>query len=141
MTKNVVVCAATALILSGCPADEPFEEGWEGGTVGGYETPEMPGVAALTDPNEIRPLTQVVGHVQRRGPWDYREDGEIYENLQKRLPEKPRGYYREFTVPTPNVNGRGARRLVAGENGELYYWRPEKIEFLPLHLPPGTPPG
>ena len=138
--KALFVCAA-ALCLLGCPPDEPFAEGIEGGTVGGYETPEMPGLAALTDPNEIRALTQVIGHVMRRGPFDHREDGEVYENKQGRLPEKPLGYYREYTVPTPNVKGRGARRLVAGENGELYYWQPEKIEFLPIHLPPNTPPS
>ena len=30
------------------------------------------------------------------------------------------GYYREYTVPTPGVDHRGARRIVAG--GDELYW-------------------
>ena len=31
------------------------------------------------------------------------------------------GYYREYTVPTPGSDDRGARRIVAGDGGELYW--------------------
>ncbi|MFL6565362.1 MAG: ribonuclease domain-containing protein [Burkholderiales bacterium] len=31
------------------------------------------------------------------------------------------GYYREYTVRTPGVRERGARRIVAGSGGEYYY--------------------
>ena len=49
--------------------------------------------------------------------------------FEKRLPERPRGYYREYTVPTPGSRDRGARRIVAGgrrtgdvaASGEYYY--------------------
>ena len=34
---------------------------------------------------------------------------------------RERGYYREYTVPTPGVSHRGARRIVVGRQGELYY--------------------
>ena len=34
---------------------------------------------------------------------------------------RERGYYHEYTVPTPGVKHRGARRIVAGREGELYY--------------------
>ena len=37
------------------------------------------------------------------------------------LPDEPRGYYAEYTVPTPGSDDRGARRIVAGEGGELYW--------------------
>jgi ribonuclease T1 len=30
------------------------------------------------------------------------------------LPPHPRGYYREYTVPTPGASTRGARRIVCG---------------------------
>ncbi|MCB0073129.1 MAG: hypothetical protein KDE20_16780, partial [Caldilineaceae bacterium] len=33
----------------------------------------------------------------------------------------PEGYYREYTVETPGSDDRGARRIVGGEAGELYY--------------------
>lgn len=133
--RLVVICASLA-IITGCRAEDPWVEGWEGGTVNGYQTPPLPGLVVITDPSELNPLIDTAGLVQRRGPFPFDEDGAVYENLQGRLPQQPRGYYREYTVPTPNVQGRGARRLVAGEGGELYYWRPERVEFLPLHVPP-----
>jgi ribonuclease T1 len=133
--KLVIVCASL-VVLAGCRAEDPWVEGWEGGTVNGYQTPPMPGLVVITDPSELNPLVDTAGLVQRRGPFPYEEDGKVYENLQGRLPEQPLGYYREYTVPTPNVQGRGARRLVGGEKGELYYWRPERVEFVALHLPP-----
>jgi ribonuclease T1 len=30
------------------------------------------------------------------------------------LPRHPRGYYHEYTVPTPRARDRGARRIVCG---------------------------
>ncbi|MFM6859834.1 MAG: ribonuclease domain-containing protein [Dolichospermum sp.] len=37
------------------------------------------------------------------------------------MPPQPRGYYKEYTVPTPGATDRGSRRLVMGQNGEIYY--------------------
>jgi guanyl-specific ribonuclease Sa len=34
---------------------------------------------------------------------------------------QPRGYYREYTVETPGSEDRGARRIIAGSDGELYW--------------------
>ena len=33
---------------------------------------------------------------------------------RNRLPSKPRDFYREYTVKTPGVRSRGARRIVCG---------------------------
>ncbi len=55
------------------------------------------------------------------GPFPYRQDGVVFENREGRLPRKPAGYYREYTVVTPGSADRGARRLVRGNQGELYY--------------------
>jgi guanyl-specific ribonuclease Sa len=49
------------------------------------------------------------------------KDGSIYRNRERLLPEREFGYYREYAVPTPTINNRGARRLVVGNNVELYY--------------------
>src|SRR5688572_12291560 len=42
-------------------------------------------------------------------------------NFERILPRRDRGYYREYTVPTPGESDRGARRIVAGDGGEKYY--------------------
>lgn len=39
--------------------------------------------------------------VLRGGPFPYRRDGVVFENREHRLPPRARGYYREYTVPTP----------------------------------------
>lgn len=55
------------------------------------------------------------------GPFPFDRDGITFQNREGLLPNKPRGYYREFTVITPGASTRGARRIIAGDDGELYY--------------------
>ena len=61
--------------------------------------------------------------IEQGGPFPYSRDGAVFQNRERRLPERPRGYYREYTVPTPGERDRGARRIVAGGNppGVFYY--------------------
>lgn len=56
------------------------------------------------------------------GPFPEPEhDGGTFGNREELLPDRPMGYYREYTVPTPGLDHRGARRIVAGEDDELYW--------------------
>jgi len=55
-----------------------------------------------------------LSQIHRGGPFAYPKDGSTFGNFEKRLPLKPRGYYREYTVDTPGARNRGARRLIAG---------------------------
>jgi guanyl-specific ribonuclease Sa len=57
------------------------------------------------------------------GPFPYGRDGIMFGNRERILPTQARGYYREFTVPTPGVNHRGPRRIVTGGKPpvEFYY--------------------
>lgn len=52
----------------------------------------------------------------------YRQDGSVFQNREGRLPQQPRGYYREYTVPTPGADTRGARRIIAGGDPPVEYW-------------------
>jgi len=52
----------------------------------------------------------------------YRQDGSVFQNREGRLPQQLRGYYREYTVPTPGADTRGARRIIAGGNPPVEYW-------------------
>ena len=53
--------------------------------------------------------------IRRNGPFPFPHwDGATFGNFEKRLPPQSRGYYREYTVPTPGQSDRGARRIVAG---------------------------
>ncbi len=48
------------------------------------------------------------------GPFPYEKDGTVFGNRERLLPLHKRGYYREYTVPTPGSPDRGARRIVCG---------------------------
>lgn len=48
------------------------------------------------------------------GPFPFEKDGTVFFNRERLLPVFPRGYYREYTVKTPRVRDRGARRIVCG---------------------------
>lgn len=69
-------------------------------------------------PPEAREVIQLIA---QGGPFPYRQDGTTFQNRERLLPLEPAGYYREYTVETPGSPDRGARRIVAGAQGELYY--------------------
>ena len=77
----------------------------------------MPEIPAAELPKEAR---DTLALVRRGGPFPYRKDGATFGNFERQLPVRARGYYREYTVPTPGARDRGARRIVAG-GGEYYY--------------------
>lgn len=76
------------------------------------------GVSAKSLPREAR---QTLELIKKGGPFPYERDGVVFNNREKHLPQRQRGYYREYTVKTPGVKHRGARRIVAGKGGEYYY--------------------
>lgn len=55
------------------------------------------------------------------GPYPYDRDGVVFGNFEGILPEHQRGYYHEYTVPTPGEDDRGARRIVTGDEDEFFY--------------------
>src|SRR5690606_4896692 len=61
--------------------------------------------------------------IRAGGPYPYRQDGGVFQNRERLLPERPRGYYREYTVDTPGSRDRGARRIVSGGDppAEFFY--------------------
>jgi len=63
----------------------------------------------------------------------YRQDGSTFQNREHRLPEKPVGYYKEYTVETPNWRDRGARRLILGNEGEAYYTNDHYNTFITIN--------
>ena len=73
----------------------------------------------VTDlPREAR---ETLALIRAGGPFPYSRDGAVFGNREALLPKRSRGYYREYTVKTPGARDRGARRIVAGKAGELYY--------------------
>jgi ribonuclease T1 len=69
-------------------------------------------------PEEAR---ETLALIRAGGPFPYSQDGKTFQNREKLLPPRERGYYREYTVKTPGARDRGARRIVSGKGGEFYY--------------------
>ncbi|MCL4141945.1 UNVERIFIED_CONTAM: hypothetical protein GTU68_038488 [Idotea baltica] len=68
------------------------------------------------------------------GPYPFDRDDLIFQNREGLLPDRERGHYREYTVITPGESDRGARRIVAGADGELYYTQDHYESFLEIEL-------
>lgn len=58
---------------------------------------------------------ETVELIESGGPFPYpRNDGVVFGNYEGLLPKHERGYYHEYTVPTPGLSHRGKRRIVTG---------------------------
>jgi len=130
------------------PASEPAaESGAESGAEAPTETPIEPAskstgkstakTGAKNAPSNPAPTTvaypaflpreaiDTLRLIARGGPYPYRQDDGVFQNRERRLPSKPRGYYREYTVKTPGSPDRGARRIVVGGQPPAEYFYTE----------------
>ncbi|MBB5906655.1 ribonuclease domain-containing protein [Actinoalloteichus hymeniacidonis] len=69
-------------------------------------------------PNEA---ADTVDLIEAGGPFPYPQDGTVFQNREDLLPDCSTGYYHEYTVETPGLDHRGARRIVTGSDGEFFY--------------------
>ena len=79
---------------------------------------DLPTIRPADLPNEALDTLVLIGD---GGPYPFRQDDGIFQNREGFLPDEPQGHYREYTVVTPGEDDRGARRIVSGADGELYY--------------------
>jgi ribonuclease T1 len=84
----------------------------------GSTAPDTATVKLSRLPAEAR---RTITLIDQGGPFPYAKDGVVFGNYEKLLPQQKRGYYHEYTVRTPGSRDRGARRIVTGQDGEIYY--------------------
>ena len=107
----LLALAAIALALPSCAFAEAAAHR-------ASETQASAFIALAELPPEAR---TTVLRIREGGPFPFERDGVVFGNREGLLPSRSRGYYREYTVVTPRVHGRGAKRIIAGRAGELYY--------------------
>lgn len=95
------------------------------------------GTVAVGDlPAEAR---QTLALIREGGPYPYEKDGSVFGNYERKLPRQRRGYYTEYTVKTPRVRSRGARRIIAGGRDgrptEFYYTDDHYQTFRRIEFP------
>lgn len=105
-----------------------FGLGSDGATDGETTTADATataGASPATDADtcslEILPgeADEVVSDIHDGGPFDYPDnDGTHFGNYEGRLPDQHNDFYREYTVETPGLDHRGARRIVTGGDSE-----------------------
>ena len=110
--RRLMRCGAVAMIVA-----LAHVLGFAGAAAFGAEA-AVPSVAVAELPPEAQ---RTVRAIRDGGPFHYERDGAVFGNFERLLPRRDRGYYREYTVETPGLRHRGARRIVAGRRGELYY--------------------
>ncbi len=105
---------ALALLITGCSVGVLAPPGVEHDAESGLE---------LVDLDQLPAEAQRTAELIRAGgPYPYRKDGATFGNREGLLPDRPSGYYREFTVPTPGEDDRGARRIVTGDDDRILYY-------------------
>ncbi|KUG51958.1 hypothetical protein AVL62_08495 [Serinicoccus chungangensis] len=121
--------------------DEPAGEGAPAGGARGTDTRAWDDVDACADavlPPELEP---VVDDIEDGGPYAYPDrDGSTFRNQEGFLPQEERGYYREFTVQTPGLSHRGAKRVVTGGDEvdpEVWYYTDDHYESFCEFAPAG----
>ena len=82
---------------------------------------------------------QTLALIREGGPYPYEKDGTVFGNYERKLPRQRRGYYTEYTVRTPQVRSRGARRIIAGGRDgrptEFYYTDDHYQTFRRIEFP------
>ena len=103
--------------------------GGSGGS-GGSGSSGLPSCPLNSLPTEA---DEVAHDILAGGPFDHPdEDGSHFGNYQRILPRKNSNFYREYTVETPGVGHRGARRIVVGGGSDtdpdVWYYTDDHYE-------------
>lgn len=75
------------------------------------QPPPAAAVSLAALPPEARSTHELI---VKGGPFPHSKDATVFGNRERLLPQRQRGYYLEYTVPTPGARDRGGRRLVCG---------------------------
>ncbi|WP_068262884.1 ribonuclease domain-containing protein [Janibacter limosus] len=129
----VLILLAAWIVLTGAPDDPPAERsggttsatssahhGESGSTPDGGSTPDS-GLGTIAESALPAEGQETLDLIRSGGPFPYDRDGITFGNREGILPSQQRGYYREYTVPTPGLDHRGAKRIVCGEQHDCYF--------------------
>ncbi|WP_329344458.1 ribonuclease N [Streptomyces sp. NBC_00663] len=106
--SRVLLCALV-LVPAGCASTDADAPAWAGG------------LATVQESHLPVQARETLRLIDAGGPFPYQKDGSVFGNFEGLLPAHQRGYYHEYTVPTPGSRDRGARRIVTGRGDEIYY--------------------
>jgi len=103
LTRTVVVAASLSGALGAVSLPAAAFQPAGPGQIGSVALADLP-----------RQGQQTYRLIFQGGPFPHEKDGMVFGNYERQLPAARRGYYHEYTVDTPGVRSRGARRIVCG---------------------------
>lgn len=80
---------------------------------------KLPWIDAAELPSQGR---QVLALIDKGGPYPYSQDGGTFNNAERLLPIKAKGFYTEYTVKLPSSSDRGPVRIIMGGTGQWFFW-------------------
>ncbi len=124
MRKPLLLVVAVVLLVAGLwgmrVAQQPPPPQFAPSLTQGVDDAPAPQAQARQQPSDPLPAflpreaRATIALIQRGGPYPHSKDGSVFGNRERLLPQRPRGYYREYTVDTPGLDHRGAKRIVTG---------------------------
>lgn len=99
----------------------------------------LPNRAPFDDPAVADGVNATLDRIQAGSRHPHAQDGTVFRNRDELLPLRRNNYYREYTVETPGAGNRGTRRIVVGEQGEVYYSHEHYRDF--HRIDPRRAPG
>lgn len=131
MRRGTAALLLAGLALVGCAGPGPAGSASPGTLMGSSAATSPHAALAPAEPTSDLPTIPVaelpaegietLELIATDGPFPYDKDGATFQNREGILPSQPRGFYAEYTVPTPGEDDRGARRIVAGDDGSRFY--------------------
>jgi len=129
--SRAVLSVAVAALLSPAASGE--------GTKSLFTEPErtVPHVRIVSQGKVVFSGTMNLGptldRIARGEKYPHRNDGSVFGNRERLLPEKKKNWYREYVVPTPGEKGPGPQRVIFGRDGEAFYTSDHYRTFIPLN--------
>ncbi len=129
MKKVLLIVLAAWLLVTGyehlaeqawwpAAGDEAALTGDAALVVRGVEVRDLDGRVAWRGDVDLGP---VLARIERGQRDPHRNDGGVFHNRERRLPDRPGGHYREYVIRTPGISHAGPQRLVIGRDGEIFY--------------------
>ena len=123
MKKVLLIVLAAWLLVTGY--EHLAEQAWWPAAadeaalvVRGVEVRDLDGRVAWRGDVDLGP---VLARIERGQRDPHRNDGGVFHNRERRLPDRPGGHYREYVIRTPGISHAGPQRLVIGRDGEIFY--------------------
>jgi ribonuclease T1 len=89
-----------------------FARDYSSGMASGNGSAQVQG--SIAESAMPREAVATLSAIAAGGPYPFEKDGVVFGNYERLLPPHRRGFYHEYTVPTPSARNRGARRIVCG---------------------------